>query len=164
MSIINSLFLPISHSLLYSLLSVSFSPYISQTEKEGVETGLQLLRSRSDAAVQAVSTTETKIAQMSEETEKGTEKVRNLEKEKKEVQQRVKDMQTQGKKCQDEEAGIQTRLVTLLSLYLSLYLSLPLTFFLPLTRSHSRLLFLIFLSHSLVSERLSRPWRRLELP
>jgi structural maintenance of chromosome 4 len=75
-----------------------------------VETGLQLSRSRSDAAVQAVIATETKISQLREEAQRGVERVKSLEGEKRELLQQIADMQTQGKKCQGEEATVQTSL------------------------------------------------------
>ena len=84
-------------------------PLYTQTEKESAETALQLLRSRSDTAVQAVSATETKMSNSKDETLRMAEKKAALEAEKKDLSRRVSVMEAQVLKAAEEEITIQSR-------------------------------------------------------
>ncbi len=66
-------------------------------------TGLQLLRSRSDAAMQAVKANEDKITHVKEEIATVKSKMSSLSDEKKELEKKIKDMKLQVERCTNDE-------------------------------------------------------------
>ena len=81
-----------------------------QTEKEGSETALQLLRSRADAAQHAVAASEAKLAQLRADAQTHTERLAALETERAQLEGSVKAMQKQAEKAADGEGPAQAAL------------------------------------------------------